>query len=121
MGEMTSAGLHISDIRAMLTDQLRRLQAASTEQLAEELRRSKGVAELGQVIVNTAYAEVAYIVAVRGASDSTFLQAPDEDQPPSAPTSPQSPLPAPDDPARLGGPSPEHPWRGSVVRHKLKA
>lgn len=110
---------HISDLRAILMEQLRAVRTASPKELGRELRRAKGVSELAQVVVNTARAEVAYIEAVRGASDSPFLQAPDEEHSPEVPARPQSPLPAVDDPARLGGPSEDHPWRGRVTRHRL--
>jgi hypothetical protein len=68
---------------------------------------------VAQVVVNTARVEVDYIEAVKGASDSPFLQAPDEVSKPQIPTARQSPLPTlqQDDPARLGGPAASHPWR----------
>lgn len=112
---------HIADVRAMLIDQLRALRGADAASLQREIRRARAVAEVAQVVVNTARVEVDYIAAVKGASDSPFLQAPDEVQQPRLPGTPQSPLPAlpPDDPARLGGPSEDHPWRARVTRHKL--
>jgi hypothetical protein len=108
---------HISDVRSMLLDQLRALRAVPVAGLAEEIRRAKSVSEVAQTIVNTARVEVDYIQAVRGASDSSFLQAPDEATVPKLPASPQSPLPAPEGVARVGGPAENHPWRATA--HKL--
>ena len=112
--------MHIADVRQMLLDQMRALRSASRRTLPLEIRRARGVAELGAVLVASARAEVEYIHAVRGASESPFLQNPDEAPSPQIPTKPQSALPAPDDPARLGGPAESHPWRGSITRHRLK-
>lgn len=109
---------HISDVRNMLMDQLRALRAASPEKLAEEIRRSKAINETAQTIVNTARVEVDYIQAIKGGASAPFIEAEDEPRAPRIPTTPQSPLPAPDDPARLGGPSAGHPWRGNSRRHR---
>lgn len=109
---------HISDVRRMLIEQLRSLRSADPSVLQREIRRARAVAEVAQVVVNTARVEVDYIAAVRGASDSSFLQAPDEQVQPRLPTKPQSPLPSVDDPARLGGPSKNHPWRAGVSRDR---
>lgn len=112
---------HIDTVRQHLLDQLQALRDAKPEDLQNELQRAKGVSELAQTAVNTAKVEVDYINAVRGAASSPFLEAPDErDRTPAVPSTPQSPLPAPDDPARLGGPPANHPWRGSVTRHRLQ-
>jgi hypothetical protein len=77
------------------------------EQLTEELRKSRGIAELAQVLVNTARLEVDYISAVRGESDSAFLQALDE-RAPAHLQHKQRKLPTVDG---LGGPA-EHPLAG---------
>lgn len=102
----------------MLIDQLEELRAAKGRELQVQIRKSRAVAEVAQTIVYSAKVEVEYINAVRGASDSAFLQAPDEQVPPRLPTRPQSPLPSADDPARLGGPSEGHPWRARITRER---
>jgi hypothetical protein len=98
--------------------QLRALREATPDKLAEEIRRAKAVNETAQTIVNTARVEVDYIAAIKGGASSSFIESPEEERPPRIPEKPQSPLPAVDDPARLGGPSSKHPWRGSVTRHR---
>lgn len=111
---------HISDVRAALIEQLQALRSAKPTDLDAELRRAKGVSEVAQVIVNSAKVEVDYIMAVKGASDSPFLQAEDEGGTPVIPSTPQGHFsglgerPGPADPARLGGPSANHPWRGKA-------
>lgn len=113
---------HISDVRALLIEQLRTLKEAPMERLKDEIQRSKAMSEIAQVVVNSAKVEVDYIDAVKGASESTFLQEREQDQVYSPPSTPQSPLPsAPVDALGRIGPPKNHPWRGSIVRHKLKA
>jgi hypothetical protein len=113
--------VHIDTVRQALLDQIKALREAKPEDVKGELERARGISELAQVAVNTAKVEVDYINAVRGAASSPFLEAPDErDRTPAVPSTPQSPLPAPGDPARLGGPAADHPWRGNVTRHRLQ-
>lgn len=113
---------HISGVRALLIEQLRTLKEAPMETLKDEIRRSKAMSEIAQVVVNSAKVEVEYIEAVKGASESTFLQEREQDVTYGPPPTPQSPLPsAPVDALDRIGPPMNHPWRGSVVRHKLKA
>lgn len=87
---------HISDVRALLIEQLRTLKAAPLDKLAEEIKRARSMSELGQVIVNSGKVEVEYIEAVKGASESKFLQEKEQDQAPQVPTTPQTPLPSGD-------------------------
>lgn len=109
---------HISTLRRHLLDQLRALRTAERgEQLGLEIRRAKAVTEVAQTLINAAKVEVEYTNAVKGASESTFLQETDGEVVPRLPSTPQSPLPTTDT-ARLGGPAPDHPWRASV--HRLK-
>jgi hypothetical protein len=110
---------HISDVRALLIEQLRTLKAAPLDRLKDEISRSKSMSELAQVVVNSAKVEVEYIEAVKGASESTFLQEKDRESVPQIPSTPQSPLPAADPVTRIGPPM-NHPWRGSITRHALK-
>lgn len=112
---------HISTLRRHMLDQLRALRTAPRgEELGLEIRRAKAVTEVAQTIINAAKVEVDYVNAVKGAAESTFLQEQERDKPVRIPTQPQSPLPTTDT-ARLGGPAPDHPWRGggSTV-HRLK-
>ena len=110
---------HISDVRALLIDQLRTLKAAPLDKLAEEIKRARSMSELGQVIVNSGKVEVEYIEAVKGASESTFLQEKEQERVPQIPTTPQSPLPSADPLTRIGPPD-NHLWRKGITRHKLK-
>lgn len=110
---------HISDVRALLIEQLRVLKAAPMEKVAEEIKRARSMSELAQVIVNSAKVEVEYIEAVKGASESTFLQEKEQERLPNIPTIPQSPFPAADPVTRIGPPN-NHPWREGITRHKLK-
>lgn len=54
---------HVSTVRQILLDQMRALRAAGPEEVEQELGRAKGVAELGQVMVNVARVEVDYVKA----------------------------------------------------------
>jgi len=111
---------HISDLRAVLMEQLRTLRSADLASLPEEIRRAKAVAEVAQTIINSAKVEVDYIAAIKGGAESPFIEAREmEPAPPPIPTYPQSPLPVADDVARCGGPSASHPWRGQVTRHRI--
>lgn len=110
---------HISDVRALLIEQLRMLKAAPLDKLPEEIKRARSMSELAQVIVNSAKIEVDYIEAVKGASESTFLQEREQERLPHVPTTPQSPLPSADPLTRIGPPN-NHPWRSGITRHKLK-
>jgi hypothetical protein len=109
---------HISDVRALLIEQLRVLKCAPMDKVAEEIKRARSMSELAQVIVNSAKVEVEYIEAVKGASESTFLQEKEQERVPHIPSTPQTPLPSADSLTRIGPPN-NHPWRGSVTRHKL--
>jgi hypothetical protein len=110
---------HISTMRRHLLEQLRALRCAERgEELGLEIRRAKAVTEVAQTLINAAKVEVEYTMAVKGASESTFLQEHDQDSLPHLPSQQQSPLPTTDT-ARLGGPPPDHPWRTSTV-HRLK-
>lgn len=110
---------HISDVRALLIEQLRVLKCAPMEKVAEEIKRARSMSELAQVIVNSAKVEVEYIEAVKGASESTFLQEREQEHLPQIPATPQSPLPAADPVTRIGPPN-NHPWRNGITRHTLK-
>lgn len=111
---------HISDVRALLIEQLRTLKAATLAQLPEEIKRARSMSEIAQVIVNSAKVEVDYVEAVKGASESAFLQEREQEKLPHIPTTPQSPLPSAADPVTRIGPPNNHPWRGSITRHRLK-
>lgn len=101
---------HIIEVRQLMLEQLRALRAACTgEDLANELKRSKGVSELASVMIDSARVEVEYLAVIEGDGEVPFLAAPD-DGVPKNPGPPFDPLTA--------GPSPDHPWRSSV--HKLK-
>jgi hypothetical protein len=111
---------HISTLRRHMLDQLRALRTAPRgEELSLEIRRAKAVSEVAQTLINAARVEVDYVNAVRGATESAFLQEPDASKPPALPSRPQSALPSADT-ARLGGPAADHPWRGGSTVHKLK-
>jgi hypothetical protein len=110
---------HISDVRALLIEQLRVLKSAPMDKVGEEIKRARSMSELAQVIVNSAKVEVDYIQAVKGASESTFLQEKEQEHVPQIPTTPQSPLPSTDPLTRIGPPN-NHPWRNGMTRHKLK-
>jgi hypothetical protein len=98
---------------------LRVLKAAPLAQLAEEIKRARSMSELGQVIVNSGKVEVDYIEAVKGASESAFLQEREQEQLPQIPSTPQSPLPSADPVSRIGPPD-NHLWRKGITRHKLR-
>jgi hypothetical protein len=101
---------HINTVRALMLEQLRALRTAPAgTELAEELKRSKGVSELSQTIINSARVEVDYLAVIHGDGEVPFLAAPDEDG--EKPKDRKDPL--------LKGPGADHPWRTSVV-HKLK-
>jgi hypothetical protein len=117
--ETPSRQEHISDVRALLIEQLRVLKAAPLAQLAEEIKRARSMSELGQVIVNSGKVEVDYIEAVKGASESAFLQEREQEQLPQIPSTPQSPLPSADPVSRIGPPD-NHLWRKGITRHKLR-
>jgi len=110
---------HISDVRALLIEQLRVLKSAPLDKVTEEIKRARSMSELAQVIVNSAKVEVEYIEAVKGASESTFLQEKEQERLPHIPTTPQSALPSADPEIRTGPPK-QHPWRDGITRHKLK-
>lgn len=110
---------HISDVRALLIEQLRILKNAPTEKVAEEIKRARSMSELAQVIVNSAKVEVEYIEAIKGASESAFLQEREREHLPQIPTTQQTPLPSVDPLTRIGPPK-NHPWRDGITRHKLK-
>jgi hypothetical protein len=111
---------HISDVRALLIEQLRVLKSAPMDKVAEEIKRARSMSELAQVIVNSAKVEVEYIEAVKGASESSFLQEREQEVEPHIPTTPQTPLPSVVDPVNRIGPPNNHPWRAGITRHKLK-
>ena len=117
--ESPSPEEHISDVRALLIEQLRVLKSAPIDRVAEEIRRARSMSEIAQVIVNSAKVEVEYIQAVKGASESTFLQEKEEKRLPHLPSAPQSPLPTVDPATRIGPPN-NHPWRSGITRHTLK-
>lgn len=111
---------HIETVRKHLLEQMKALREAPRgDELKTELDRSKGLAELASAVVASAKVEVDYIVAVKGAAVSSFLQEPDGDgEPPRIPSAPVSPLPSVEDPVLSGGPKSGHPWKSSV--HRLK-
>jgi hypothetical protein len=112
---------HINEVRKILLDQMRDLRKCKTdEELKFEGYRSGALNAVAATIVSTARVEVDYINSVNGASQSDFLQCIDEVVAPRIPFKPQSPLPSADDPERLGGPSDGHPWRGRVVKNRLR-
>jgi hypothetical protein len=110
---------HISDVRALLIEQLRVLKSAALDKLPAEIKRAKSMSEVAQVLVNSANAETNYIEAVKGASESTFLQERECEQLPEIPTTPQTALPSADPLTRMGPPN-NHPWRSGITRHRLK-
>jgi hypothetical protein len=83
--------------------------AAPGDDLATEIKRSKGVSELASVMIDSARVEVEYLAVIEGDGEVPFLAAPDDggDKKPSLPFYPLT-----------AGPSASHPWRSSV--HKLK-
>lgn len=101
---------HITQIRQLMLEQLRALRtAAPGDDLATEIKRSKGVSELASVMIDSARVEVEYLAVIEGDGEVPFLAAPD-DEGITKPRLPHDPLTA--------GPSADHPWRSSV--HKLK-
>ena len=64
---------HISSVRSALLDQLSALKgAAPGDALDAEIKRSKGMSELSQTIINSAKVEVDYLTAT-GQSSAPFL------------------------------------------------
>jgi hypothetical protein len=101
---------HIIQVRQLMLEQLRALRtAAAGDDLATELKRSKGVSELASVMIDSARVEVQYLAVIEGDGEVPFLAAPD-DAGGKKPSLPFDPLSA--------GPTADHPWRSSV--HKLK-
>lgn len=72
---MTTATPHISDIRTIMTEQLRTLRSASPEALEAELKRSKAVSELSQTMINSAKVEIQYLEVTKQ-NHSPFLEVP---------------------------------------------
>jgi len=69
----------ITNLRNHLFLSLERLndEDLTAEELQQELKRSKAIANIGKVLVGTAKVEVAYIKAVKGAdTKSKFLDTP---------------------------------------------
>ena len=66
---------HISTVRMHLLDQLAAIRGAKGDDVAIELERSKGVADIAQVIVNTAKVEVDYLRATNQ-THTPFLEVP---------------------------------------------
>lgn len=100
-------------VRRLMMEQLRALRSAAPgEQLAQELKRSKGVSELSATIIDSARVEVQYLQVIHGDGEVPFLAPPDAATPRLPPPQQQTknPLDA--------GPSASHPWRATV--HKLK-
>jgi hypothetical protein len=101
---------HIIEVCQLMLEQLRALRtAAPGDDLATEIKRSKGVSELASVMIDSARVEVEYLAVIEGDGEVPFLAAPDD----GAVNKPRLPL----DPL-AAGPSADHPWRSSV--HKLK-
>lgn len=74
--EIVKTDNHISSLRKIMLEQLQALRHASTgDALESELKRSKGVSELSQTIINSAKVEVEYLVAT-GQDQSKFLETP---------------------------------------------
>lgn len=110
MSETTTS--HIDQVRQLMLDQLKALRAAPAgPELYDELKRSRGVSELSQTIINSAKVEVEYLAVIHGDGEVPFLAAPDDCQPKLPPVEKRT------DPL-LSGPAPGHPWRSSV--HRLK-
>lgn len=67
---------HISSVRSALLDQLNALKAAAPgAALDAEIKRSKGMSELSQTLINSAKVEVDYLQAT-GQSSVPFLEVP---------------------------------------------
>jgi hypothetical protein len=98
---------HISSVRAMLLGQLAALKTAATgDSLDAEIKRSKGMSELSQTIINSAKVEVDYLAATNGINAS-FLDA--------QPDTPR--LPGAGDTKRLPG---DANGITSITQHRLK-
>lgn len=67
------AANHISTVRQHLLDQLQALRTAAPKELAKEITRSQAIAQVAQVVVNTAKVEVDYLKATRQKS-TPFLE-----------------------------------------------
>lgn len=102
---------HIDQVRQLMLEQLKALRAAKPgDDLSDELKRSKGVSELAQTMINSAKVEVDYLAVIEGDGDVPFLAAADAVATPDR-HKPKDPL--------LAGPGADHPWRTSVV-HRLQ-
>lgn len=67
---------HISTVRGHLIAQLAALRSAEPgDKLDAEIKRSKGMSELSQTIINSAKVEVEYLVAT-GQTETPFLEVP---------------------------------------------
>lgn len=69
----------IDDLRAALFAQIDKL--AQAENPAAEIERSKAMADLAQVVINSAKVEVDYLKVIDSRSPSTFLEPGKDDVP----------------------------------------
>jgi hypothetical protein len=56
----------IEDLRNHMFAQIEKLADCEPEEMAKEIERSKAIADLGQVIINSAKAEVDFVKATNG-------------------------------------------------------
>jgi len=80
---------HLTDIRAIMLEQMKALRNATPEDVEVELKRSKGVNELSQTMINSAKVEIDYL-RVTKQSQSQFLHTADNTPALAAPQ-PQNP------------------------------
>lgn len=71
--------IHLGTVRSLMLQQLMALRAAKPgNALNDELKRSKGVSELSQVLINSARVEVDFLAVTKG-EGSGFLGRPEEE------------------------------------------
>lgn len=80
----TTQAPHLTDIRTIMLEQMKALRSASPDDIEVELKRSKGVNELSQTMINSAKVEIAYLQVTKQ-SQSDFLKASGTPPAPAAP------------------------------------
>lgn len=71
----TTQAPHLTDIRTIMLEQMKALRSASPDDIEVELKRSKGVNELSQTMINSAKVEIHYLEVTKQ-NCSPFLEVP---------------------------------------------